>query len=188
MTRIISGMIGSLRLRGPAKSTRPTADRIKESIFSTLDSMGVIEGSEVLDLYAGTGALGLEAASRGAASVTLVESNAQAALVCRENIALASAGLEKQGFNPRILLYTEPVKKFLQRGAGASLVFLDPPYELSDEELESNLKVLAGTGALLVIERSSKSPIPGLPTGYQYSSERSFGDTKVYFATEYSGQ
>jgi 16S rRNA (guanine966-N2)-methyltransferase len=183
VTRIISGIVGSLRLKPPAKSTRPTSDRVKESLFSTLESMNVIEGATVLDLYAGTGALGLEAASRGAKSVALVESNAAAVKVCKENLQNVKAGLQRQDHSTEIELYHEPVEKFLKRGLSAELVFIDPPYELSNEELTLTLEKLAGQGFLIVLERSSRSKKPTLPQGFSYLTEKNYGDTSVYLIT-----
>ena len=110
MTRIIGGVLGSLRLKGPAKSTRPTSDRVKESVFSILESKGAIEEARVLDLFAGTGALGLEAASRGAASVTLVERDPAAAKVCEENLKQAASGLAKSGLKSYVKLVRSDAK------------------------------------------------------------------------------
>lgn len=183
MTRIISGIVGSLRLKPPAKSTRPTSDRVKESLFSTLESMNVIEGAAVLDLYAGTGALGLEAASRGAKSVALVESNAAAAKVCKENLQNVRAGLEKQGHANEIQLYQETVEKFLKRGLSADLVFIDPPYEVGNHELSLTLEKLVGQDFLVVLERSSRSPKLELPETLSYLTEKNYGDTSVYLIT-----
>ena len=97
MTRIIGGIAGSLRLASPAKATRPTSDRIRESIFSRLESRNIIEGATVLDLYAGTGALALEAASRGATAVMLVDKDGKAAAVCKQNAVLIEKALAKEG-------------------------------------------------------------------------------------------
>ena len=85
MTRIIAGTAGSLRLEVPKAGTRPTSDRVREAIFSSLESWNIIRGSRILDLYAGSGALGLEAISRGAASAVLVEKHPQSALVASRN-------------------------------------------------------------------------------------------------------
>ena len=88
MTRIIAGSAGGRTLRTPpGAGTRPTSDRVREAIFSALQARDALSGARVLDLYAGSGALGLEAASRGAASVLLVESDARAVSVIRDNIA-----------------------------------------------------------------------------------------------------
>ena len=183
MTRIIAGALGSMRLKGPAKSTRPTSDRVKESLFSILESMDAIKDSRVLDLYAGTGALGLEAASRGAASVTFVESDSGAGTVCRANIELAKEALQKNGLNSKLQLVSSSAKSFLKRGQDFNLVFLDPPYDLSNEELKSQLESISNTAEplLVVIERSSKSLPLAAPDGFQEASLRNYGDTVLYF-------
>ncbi|MEN9660558.1 MAG: hypothetical protein RLZZ443_487, partial [Actinomycetota bacterium] len=94
MTRIIAGIAGSRHLVGPASPTRPTSDRIRESIFNRLDNWDVLEGAAVLDLYAGTGALALEAVSRGAGTAVLVEKDAKASSVCTKNAELIQATLK----------------------------------------------------------------------------------------------
>lgn len=188
MTRIISGAVGSLKLAGAAKGTRPTSDRVKESLFSILESMDVLENATVLDLYAGTGALGLEAASRGASSVTLVESNAAAAKICSENLSAVKSGLAKQGREPALLLFREPVSRFLKRGFEATLTFVDPPYELGNAELLEQLKLLSEQDMLIVLERSAKTPSIELPVELELVSSRSYGDTVVYLiATRFAG-
>ena len=188
MTRIISGAVGSLRLAGAAKATRPTSDRVKESLFSILETMDVLEGAHVLDLYAGTGALGLEAASRGARSVTFVESNSAAAKICFENLSAVRSGLSKQGLEPALKLFTEPVSRFLKRDFEATLAFVDPPYELGNAELLEQLKLLSGRDLLIVLERSTKTPAIDLPIDFELISERSYGDTVVYLvATRFAG-
>lgn len=180
MTRIISGLVGSLKLKPAAKSTRPTSDRVKESLFSTLESMGVLEDAQVLDLYAGTGALGLEAASRGAKTVWLVENNSAAAEVCKENLNSVRSGLEKQGYHPELIIFQESAERFLKRGLAPSLVFIDPPYEVPNQELTLQLSKLVGKDLLVVIERSSKSTQPELPEGFESLTKKSYGDTVVY--------
>ena len=95
MTRIVSGFAGSLTLRVPKNGTRPTSDRVREAIFSALDARDAITGLRVLDLYAGSGALGLESLSRGASVVTLVEKHAAAAGVIRKNTATVLGALPK---------------------------------------------------------------------------------------------
>jgi 16S rRNA (guanine966-N2)-methyltransferase len=183
VTRIIAGAIGSLRLKGPAKATRPTSDRVKESVFAKHEEMGVIEGVTVLDLYAGTGALGLEAASRGAASVVLVEKDRAAAEVCKANLEVVKAALDKQGLSPKISLQVLSVEKFLKTSHAANLVFIDPPYDLDNAALESTLAPLvdASKEILIVLERSSKSELPPLPAELEELDLKSYGDTKVWF-------
>lgn len=183
MTRIIAGAVGSLRLKGPAKATRPTSDRVKESVFAKLEAMEVIEGARVLDLYAGTGALGLEAASRGAATVVLVEKDRSAAAVCKSNLDAVTNALTKQRLSPEISLVVLSVEKFVKSNSSATLVFIDPPYELENAALEPLLADLASSNdeILIVLERSSKSEHPALPKQLMELDLRSYGDTKVWF-------
>ncbi len=184
MSRIIGGVVGSLRLKGPAKATRPTSDRVKESVFSILESMDVLEGAVVLDLFAGTGALGLEAASRGAKSVTLVERDRAAAAICKENIALVDSGLRKSGVEASINLRQESAERFLNAASQADLIFIDPPYELSNSEIWKLLEQIPkALGVLIVLERSSKSNAPEFSEGFSLRREAGYGDTIVYFLT-----
>lgn len=184
MTRIISGAVGSLRLKPAAKVTRPTSDRVKESLFSTLESMGAIHGADVLDLYAGTGALGLEAASRGARSVVLVEKNPLAAKICEENSRLVATGLEKAGIKVSIRIARESVEKFCRDKPTCTLVFIDPPYEISNELLTEHLYALeSNLEIVVVLERSSKSQVPEIPSFLELHAQKNYGDTQLIFLT-----
>ena len=113
MTRIIGGLVGSRKLASPAKSTRPTSDRIRESIFNSLESKGVLPDSRVLDLYAGTGALGLESLSRGAKTALLVDSNKMAAAVCIKNSRLIEDALKDEGVEVSAKVQIQSVQAFL---------------------------------------------------------------------------
>ena len=182
MSRIIGGVVGSLRLKGPAKATRPTSDRVKESVFSILESMNVIENAVVIDLFAGTGALGLEALSRGAKSVTLVERDRAAAAICRENIALVDSSLRKRDVESSISLKQESAERFLKTASHADLILIDPPYEFPDPQITKLLEQIPrAPRALIVLERSSKSKEPEIPENYSRLREVSYGDTAVYF-------
>jgi len=184
VSRIIGGVVGSLRLKGPAKATRPTSDRVKESVFSILESMDVLDSSVVIDLFAGTGALGLEAASRGAKSVTLVENDRAAAAICKENIALVEAGLQKSDVEASIGLRQESAERFLKTASQADLIFVDPPYELSNSEITRLLEEIPrASGALIVLERSRKGEAPELSESFSILREANYGDTVVYFLT-----
>jgi 16S rRNA (guanine966-N2)-methyltransferase len=186
MTRIISGFAGSTTLKTPASGTRPTSDRVREAIFSALSSRGRIEGARVLDLYAGTGALGLEAASRGAATVRLVEMNGPGASACRAN-ASAVLGRAPSGSSPRIDVSVRMVQSFLvSNPEDWDLVFLDPPYELAEDELALALRALLprlDPDALVCVERSSRSPEPLWPTGLELDRRSDYGDTTVWWVT-----
>jgi len=184
MTRIIGGLVGSRKLASPAKSTRPTSDRIRESIFSSLESKDALQKSSVLDLYAGTGALGLEALSRGAITTVLVESNKQAAAVCIKNARLIQDALAEEEHQVSAKVQIQPVQKFLDSNTQIfDLVFIDPPYEVANAEVLKNLESLAGSlskNSLVLVERSTRAE-PISPSGYELLDTKNFGDTAVYW-------
>ena len=184
MTRIISGFAGSLTIAVPASDTRPTSDRVREAIFSALDARDAIRGTAVLDLYAGSGALGLEAASRGASRVTLVEKSASAAATCRRNAAVVLKSAPKSGA-PVIEVSAQSVQAFLgARGEAFDIVFLDPPYDLAEEELAAALAALVprlAPDAIVLVERSSRSAEPGLPDGLELDKSKNYGDTTLWW-------
>jgi 16S rRNA (guanine966-N2)-methyltransferase len=157
-------------------------------VFAKLDSMGVIANARVLDLFAGTGALGLEAASRGAASVTLVEKDSAAALVCAENLKALQTSLQKQGYDCDLKLEKQDVKSFVAKApAGFDLVFIDPPYDLDNQAVELLLSELVGSlnaDSILVVERDSRSPELSLPEGLALESRKNYGDTSVFFLSK----
>jgi len=183
VTRIIAGFAGSIPLSVPKAGTRPTSDRVREAIFSALEARGAVEGARVLDLYAGSGALGLEAASRGASTVTLVDLSAQAAKSCRSNAALVLKAAPKGSL--AIEVTGAPVQAFLTGSAAEwDLVFLDPPYELGAAELVRNLEQLApriSADAVVVIERSSRDPEPAWPDGLELEKRKDYGDTTLWW-------
>ncbi|QEO15704.1 16S rRNA (guanine(966)-N(2))-methyltransferase RsmD [Agromyces intestinalis] len=185
MTRIISGFAGSLALRVPRSGTRPTSDRVREAIFSALESRDLVDGARVLDLYAGSGALGLEAASRGAAEVVLVERAKQAADVCRANADAVRRAAPRSG-TPTIRVDARPVAAHLEQSeVTADLVFLDPPYDLGEPELARDLVLLVprlAPDAVVVVERSSRSPEPTWPTGLEPARRRDYGETTLWWA------
>ncbi len=166
-------------LQVPGKGTRPTSERVREALFSRLEHLDVVDGARVLDLYAGSGALGLEAASRGAAAVVLVESARQAADVCRRNAA--ALGL------PGVRVAAERVLTHVQRptGEAVDLVLVDPPYDLPEDELTAVLEALVprlDARGVVVVERSSRSPEPTWPAGLRRDDQRRYGETVVWFA------
>ncbi|ABY23516.1 methyltransferase [Renibacterium salmoninarum ATCC 33209] len=183
MSRIIAGAAGGQTLVSvPGTGTRPTTDRVKEALFSRLEAMGVLKESKVLDLYAGSGALGLESASRGAAKVDLVELDARAAAVCQRNADLVNS-VTAAG---TVRVNRAKVEQFLQRAKGPwDLVFLDPPYPLTEDELAEVLLALGSAlseGAVVVVERATRSPEPLWPATMELFSERSYGETRLWFA------
>jgi len=191
MTRIVAGFAGSLPLAVPKTGTRPTSDRVREAIFSALDARDIVRGARVLDLYAGSGALGLEAASRGARIVTLVENSFGAAQLCRKNTdAVLRAAPKKDA--PKIKVTSQAVQSFLAAtGEGFDLVFLDPPYDLPEIELGHNLAALApllDEDALVVVERSSRSPEPAWGPGLESDRRKDYGDTTVWYAVPVAAQ
>ena len=179
VTRVVAGSVGGRTLRVPAAGTRPTSDRVREALFSRLEHLRLVDGARVLDLYAGSGALGIEAASRGAAAVTLVDSARAAVDVCRLNAA--TLGLTG------VTVVADRAERFARRPAAApwDLVFLDPPYELADADLvvvlEALVPALAPRG-VVVVERSARSPEPAWPAGLVGTDRRAYGDTIVWFA------
>jgi len=184
VTRIVSGFAGSLTLAVPASGTRPTSERVREAIFSALEARDAIDGCRVLDLYAGSGALGLEAASRGAAHVTLVENSKVGVRTCRANAALIERKAPS-GSGLRIEVAATSVQSYLA-GASASwdLVLIDPPYDLGADELDENLAALAprlSPDAVVVVERATRSAAPTLPEGLELERRKTYGDTTLYW-------
>ena len=183
MTRIVAGTVGGRRIEVPRSGTRPTSERVREALFARLDHYGVLDGARVLDLCAGSGALGLEAASRGAGDVTLVDSSRGASETCRRNIrALGLRGVSA---------VTAKAAAFLAGPAGApmDLVLLDPPYELSEEELTAILTPLArgedpvaGTAHRRRRRALTRSPEPTWPEGLGRFADKRYGETTIWFA------
>ncbi|MFC0315110.1 16S rRNA (guanine(966)-N(2))-methyltransferase RsmD [Gordonia phosphorivorans] len=179
MPRIIAGSFRGRRLAAPAQSTRPTSDRVREAIGSMLGSRTDIAGARVLDLYAGTGALALEALSRGAGHAVLVESDRKAAAVARENIATCGAG-------DRARLVQRTVESFLAApSASFDLVFLDPPYAVGADAVTDVLAALPAhlaPEAWVVLERGSRDPEPQWPDALEVVAGKAYGDTVITLA------
>lgn len=181
MTRIVSGTAGGRVLKVPASGTRPTSERVREALFSRLEHAGVVDGARVLDLYAGSGALGLEAASRGADTVVLVEHARQAAALCRSNA-------DALGLSTRVEVIQTRVERYVADGPPArpfDLVLIDPPYDL--EGLDDVLASLVGPGwlapdAVVVVERSTRTGAPGWPEGLVEDGLKKYGETALWFA------
>ncbi|HVT20172.1 MAG TPA: 16S rRNA (guanine(966)-N(2))-methyltransferase RsmD [Mycobacteriales bacterium] len=178
MTRLISGSGGSRRLATPrGRDTRPTSDRTREALFSSLHSLcGGLDGLSFLDLYAGSGAVGLEAASRGARRVTLVERERRAARTIRANIAtLGVDGVE---------LVEAAVEQFLEREPSRyDVVYVDPPYA---DPVTGVLPALAAggwlaAGAVVCVERSARDPGPAWPQGVVALRSRRYGDSALWY-------
>ncbi|MCZ2403458.1 16S rRNA (guanine(966)-N(2))-methyltransferase RsmD [Paenarthrobacter sp. Z7-10] len=187
MTRIVAGIAGGTPLASVlGTGTRPTTDRVKEALFSRLESLDALLDARVLDLYAGSGSLGVESASRGAASVKLVEYGARAAEVCQRNATAINDVLGRKV----VTVQRSKVESFLGRVAEAGvdqwdLVFLDPPYPLAEDGLTAVLAALApnlAAEAVVVVERSSRSPEPGWTPALERFAEKKYGETKLWFA------
>ncbi len=165
------------------RGTRPTADRAREGLFATVQAIrGPLDGTRVLDLYAGSGAVGLEALSRGASDVLLVESAPRAARVIRRNIEAVRL--------PGARLLADRVERVLTRGRGdgppRDLVFADPPYAAAAEEVERVLAALHGRGwlapgALVVVERGTRSGPLTWPAGYTPERSRGYGEATLWY-------
>lgn len=182
MTRIVAGAARGRRLKVPADGTRPTSDRVREALFSSLEAGSMVRGARVLDLYAGTGALGLEAGSRGAREVVLVDSAAQAFKIITENVRTVG--------QRTATVRRSTVGDFLAGPRSAfDLVFLDPPYDLGRPEVEAVLdQLMAGwlaDEAVVVVERGRRDPQITWPSGFGQHWERRFGDTHMLRAVWY---
>ena len=186
MTRVIAGQAGGRRLAVPAgRDTRPTSDRAREGLFGTITSLAPLAGARVLDLYAGSGAVGLEALSRGAAHVLLVESSPRASQVIAQNVA--ALGL------PGAEVVTDRVERVLARGpadgrAGGryGIAFADPPYATADAAVTRMLSCLTSRdwlapGALVIIERATRSGPVTWPDGIEPDRERRYGEATFWY-------
>lgn len=181
MTRIVAGAARGRRLRVPrGGAIRPTTDRVREALFSSIESaLGAFAGLRALDLYAGSGALGLEAVSRGAGYALLVESDPAAVRAIRENVAATGLrGVDvRQGAVERVLA-TPP-------GAPFHVVLADPPYAMGTEELARVLGLLTNgwleVDALVVVERPRRAPAVAWPDGLVGERQRHYGQTVLWY-------
>ena len=184
--RIIAGLAKGRNLISPVGATRPTSDRAREALFSTLESeFGSMNDLTILDLYCGSGAVGAEALSRGAAIVTGIDNDEKATSVARQNFQL----LEKISGIGTYSVITMSVGKFLDKPADFpfDVLFLDPPYELPNNEIEKNLTSLVKNGYLkpssvVAIERDSKARPLAWPQGLTEVKVRKYGAATIYYA------
>lgn len=190
MTRIIAGVAGGRRLQTPrGDQTRPTSDRVREALFSAIEArVGSLHGLRFLDLYAGSGAIGLEAWSRGAEAVTLVESDRRTADLIRGNARSIGCAVAEVVARPVAAVLAEPAR------APFDLVFTDPPYPLDEVTVEGDLALLAAQGwlaegALVVVERSRRSPEPRWPAGLEPLAgkrrQKKYGETNLWLAEQH---
>jgi len=181
--RVIAGSLRGRRLVAPAgESVRPTKDIVREAVFSALVARGAVADAAVLDLYAGTGALGIEAVSRGAARAVFVERDAAALAAITQNV-------EQLGLGGRARIVRLDVARFLAGPLPAEapfdLVLADPPYDTSDADVGALIQALTAPGwltddALVTVERPTRAG-SDLPDRFRARWERTFGDTLVFF-------
>ncbi len=189
MTRIVAGQAGGRRLAVPPSGTRPTSDRAREALFSSLESsLGSLKGVRLLDLYAGSGAVGLEAWSRGASHVVLVESAAAAVKVLRTNVTnLRDARGAGSPVGKIEVLPVKAEKAATELSAsGFDVVFADPPYDLPAVQVAGVLATLAQRGvpraeAVVVVERATRDRWVW-PLGYAATHDRKYGDATLHYA------
>ncbi|MEW2513564.1 16S rRNA (guanine(966)-N(2))-methyltransferase RsmD [Streptomyces sp. NPDC046870] len=184
MTRVIAGAAGGRRLSvPPGTGTRPTSDRAREGLLSTWQSLlgGPLDGERVLDLYAGSGAVGLEALSRGARHVLLVEADTRAARTVRENVRnLGLPGAEvRTGKAEQVIRQAAPEEPY-------DLVFLDPPYAVTDDDLREILLTLRSERwlaeeALVTVERSTRGGEFHWPDGFEAIRSRRYGEGTFWY-------
>lgn len=185
MTRVVGGSARGRRLRVPADGTRPTSDRAREAVFSSLESLRGLSWTEaiVLDLYAGSGALGLEALSRGAARVDLVEADRRAVQVVRANVSLVAS------VSGTAHVHLADVERWVRRppeGVHYDVVFCDPPYSIAGEAIHPVLTALADGGSLaddclVVVERPQRDEWVW-PPGFRDVWERRYGEARIWVA------
>ena len=192
MSRIISGAAGGVRLASvPGDNTRPTTDRVKESLFSKLESYDIIRGARVLDAFGGSGALGCEALSRGAASVTLLDTYPKAVAVIRKNVAAVEKAMGRTGAGSSSAagsvarVQQSQALTYVKSASGPwDLEFVDPPYAMPNEQVSELLEALTpklAEGAVVVVERSSRDPEPVWGEGLYCFSTRQHGETVLYY-------
>ncbi|MBB5923266.1 16S rRNA (guanine966-N2)-methyltransferase [Actinoalloteichus hoggarensis] len=180
MTRIVAGSMGGRRITVPPRGTRPTSERVREALFNAVESLVDLRGRRVLDLYAGSGALGLEALSRGAAEAVFVESDRRATLVLRRNIdTLRPQGAVVRPGTVASVLDSPADRPF-------DLVLADPPYDVPTDGLDAVLALLAhhgwtSPGSLVVVERAVRDRPPRWPAPLRALREKRYGDTILYW-------
>jgi 16S rRNA (guanine966-N2)-methyltransferase len=180
VTRIVSGLAGGRRLKVPPAGVRPTGDRAREGLFNSLTTLVDLEGAAVLDLYAGSGALGLEALSRGAGSVVFVESGARVLPVLRANLAAVGlpGGRVVAGSVPSVVAGPPPAR--------FDVVLADPPYATPVSEVLGVLHGLAEGGwlapdAVVVVERSAREEPWEWPTPFAGLRDRRYGEALLRY-------
>lgn len=184
---VITGRFKGMPLATPRAETRPTTDRTKEALFSRLESHGLLQDARVLDLFGGTGALGIEALSRGAHELVVVESSAQAAqLIAQTLTALRRYAGWQEGMGARVVhAKAERYAAKAKPGEPFDLVLIDPPYAFASADCERLLRDLTARGLVarfgaIVLERSTRTAPPAAPAGWVMADRRDYGETAVY--------
>ena len=185
--RVISGRFKGMALATPKQGTRPTTDRTKEAIFSHLDSWGVLDNARVLDLFAGTGALGIEALSRGARELTAVEASRPAAALVGKTLAQLKRNRSwTSDLRAQVLVRKAEAVASGTANAPYDVVFIDPPYIFATEDCNQLLAALVENGwvntrSVIVLERSARSIEPVTPAGWEITQSRAYGETAVFY-------
>ena len=185
--RVISGRFKGVALTTPKAGTRPTTDRTKEAIFSHLDSWGVLDDARVLDLFAGTGALGIEALSRGARELAVESSAPAAALIAQTLTALKHNRSWEHGMSARVVkARAEKYAACASAVAPFDVIFIDPPYAFETNDCNQLLADLASreltsSNTVIILERSTRSEEPTAPENWEITDRRDYGETAVYY-------
>lgn len=181
MTRIIAGTAKGRKLKTPpGGATRPTSDRVREALFSALEAeFSTLHGLRLIDLYAGSGAVALEALSRGAASAVAVESDRRTAALIGENARALGLSVEVVAGTVEAVLALPPAEPY-------DVVFLDPPYPMPAEDVDAALGMLLDSGwlaqgAVVVVERSRRSVEPAWSDGLGTARRKKYGDTVLWY-------
>lgn len=181
VTRIVAGSVGGRRIEVPAHGTRPTSEKVREALFSSLEATGELPGARVLELYGGSGALGLEALSRGAGSALFIESDRRAAQVLRRNAtSLGFRAVRIEQATAEAVLASAADEPY-------DVILADPPYALDSADLNRILESLVVhgwtvPGTLVVLERAVRSGEPAWPEPWEALRSKRYGDTAVHWA------
>ena len=185
--RVISGRFKGVALTSPKQGTRPTTDRTKEAIFSHLDSWGVLDDARVLDLFAGTGALGIEALSRVARELTALETSRPTAALSVKTVAqLKRSRSWEPDMRAQVLARKAEALASGTANAPYDVVFIDPPYAFETEECNRLLADLVAHGwaderSVIMLERSARSIGPAAPGGWEITQSKTYGETAVFY-------
>ena len=184
--RIIAGRFKGFEITTPKSGTRPTTDRTKEAIFSHLTAIDILPDARVLDLFAGTGALGIEALSRGARLLVAVESSGPAAAMLGRSLArLKQSKAWNADMSARVV--KAKAEKYVNApGASFDLIFIDPPYAFDTNNCNDLMQMLVTNGivdprGVIMLERSARSEEPTAPDGWEITQSRKYGETAVFY-------